>query len=124
MFDAAKKGAAGAGQVAAGTLGGGPLFPELGPTRRRRRRRRRRSAPRRRITRRRARRSYNRRGDARDDAGRWTSGFRAGPYPHRGHAHRRDVAPEYHRKRRRRRRRGGRVSFTTKDGRRVSFTAR
>ena len=68
-------------------------------------------------TRRRAarRRSSAPRGDARDSSGRWVSpgGGRSGPYPHSGHSHRR-----------RRRRSGGRVTFRTKDGRTVSFTAR
>lgn len=56
------------------------------------------------------------RGDLRDDRGRWVEGYVPMPYPHSGHYH----GP----KRGRRRGGGGKVSFTTKDGRRVSFTAR
>lgn len=101
-------------------LGGG--FDVEKPKRKRRTKRR--AAPRRRrakrtASRRSSRRSSRRRssysrGDARESDGRWTSAGRVPmDYPHHGHYH-----PP---KRRRRGKRRGRVSFTTRDGRKVSF---
>lgn len=88
------------------------------------RRKRTRAAPRRRASTRRAparrKRSSYSRGDLRESDGRWTSKGRVPmDYPHHGHWH----GPK-RRKRRGGRRSGQRVSFTTKDGRKVSFTAR
>lgn len=77
-----------------------------------RRRRAKRTSSRRTSSRRKRRSSYSR-GDARESDGRWTSDGRVPmDYPHRGH---------YHPPKRRKRKRRGRVSFTTKDGRKVSF---
>jgi len=106
-----------AGKIVGGTIGAG-LMLERGTRKSRKRRLRSVEAPRarkRRSTRRSPRRgSKRRRGDWGDDGGRDTRGHFLNARG--GHAH--------FRKRRRSRRPGTRVSFVTKSGKRVSFTAR
>jgi hypothetical protein len=111
-----------AGSNLIGGGGGGASIPSFNVEKpnkpKRRRSTRRRASSRRSSTRSRRRgRRYYRGGDLREASGRWTSqGNVSQSYPHKGH---------YHPPKRRRRRRGGgrrgRVSFTTRDGRKVSF---